>query len=428
MLSTSKCLPKWLVYFSLLAIIIHIPATGVCQNTKGLFKLISSGYIDPVSLNITDTIPIEIDKDWIVLKIKVDDKLQKFIWDTGTAYSTINSVGSSTQKAEIDHVDFTDAVGVKSALPLYNVSKLSIGNTVFHDITFMLLDTRTVAGGILSDFSGAIGLDIIDKINWNFNFDKNFVVISSNSFEIKGGKLVRYANYISYDAIGVNIDLPSGKSFRPLALIDFGLPGSSLYLSKEYLNKLQGLKAERNYGSGGVGISGIGGNQTTYTIVDSLNCSYGPSGKNINIKSKIMIGSENKRTVIGNKFFRQYNFARNSTQSSFIFYPRVSSLDSSGTLSKTYGISFNIHPDSGLYVMSMTDNPNFKNKIVRIHDLVEKIGDKEVRDFKDLFAIRDYLSKSSAQNKALRILMKNGATYTLYPLPNDVTAITGSEF
>ncbi len=343
-------------------------SNAFCQNAKELLKLIGDGYIDSRTYNEKDTIPIEIDNDWIVLKLKINGKLQQFIWDAGTAYSTINTVEGSGQNIDIGHVEFADAVGVKTTLPLYKLDTVSIGNTILHDITFMLLDTKTVAGGLLNKFSGMLGLDIIDKLNWNFNFDKNTVIISTRPFVIPDGHEVRYANYISYNAIGVNVSLPSGKSFRTLALIDFGLPGSSLYLGKDNLKKLIGLKAEHSYGASGVGISGIGSSQETYTIVDSLNCSYGPSGKNVEIKTKLVIGSQSNRSVLGNKFFRKYNFVRNSVQSLFIFYPRTSLLDISNFASKkTYGIAFNLDSTNGLTVMSISDNQNLKDKKIEIN-------------------------------------------------------------
>ena len=294
-----------LIFKIFLLLTVMINTEVVAQTNKNLTALINSGSVNFLNKQLTDTFQFEQTAEWIILHMEVNGEQRKFIWDTGSAYSSIDQTNHSNfSKIDGAEVTCTDAVGAKQKSLLYISKSVAIGTTEFKDITFMPLDTKTIAAGVLQDYAGIIGLNIINKVNWKFDFDNNLITISSSPFEQGNGKEVRYANYLNYNTMRVNMDLSNGKRINTALLIDFGAAGNSIYLSAEHLTKFKAMKAELTQGVQGIGISGIGNLQKTYKMVEPIACTFGLSGRNMEVKSQISIGSNNRQSVIGNHFFR----------------------------------------------------------------------------------------------------------------------------
>ena len=413
---------RWVLALLLPVTMFSVKATA--QTNKNLTALIRAGSVKFPHEQLRDTLQFEQTAEWIILKVKVNGELRKFIWDTGSAYSGIDQTDNSNfRKIDGAEVNFTDAVGAKQKSSLYTSKSVLIGSTEFRDITFMPLDTRTIAAGVLKDYAGIIGLDIIDKVNWSFDVDKNLIVISSIPFEKGNGKEVRYANYLSYNTMRVNMDLSNGKHINTALLIDFGAAGNSIYLSGEHLSKLKTMKAEFTEGVQGVGISGIGAVQKTYKLVEPIACTFGISGRNIALESKVTISSNNEQSVIGNHFFRQFNFVRNSSQSVFIFFDRQGKTAEESHSTLSYGISLGINEKKEIYITGLTKNPNLYDGKLKIGQVLQSLNGKDAAAFHDMIDLKNYLTKCITDNSSLKITTSSGAEFNLYPKNNEVVKI-----
>ncbi len=414
---------KWiLTIFLPLALISNMEV--VAQTDKKFTALIKSGNVNFANEQLRDTFQFEQTAEWIVVHMKINGQQRKFIWDTGSAYSSIDQTNDSNFiKMDDAEVNFTDAVGSKQKALLYTAKSVSLGTTEFKDITFMPLDTRTIAAGVLRDYAGIIGLNIIDKVNWNFNCDNNTIVISSEPFEKGSGKEVRYANYLSYNTMRVNMDLPNGERINTALLIDFGAAGNSIYLSNEHLIKLKTMKAELTEGMQGVGISGIGAVQKTYKILAPIACTFGLSGRDIAVKSQISIGSDNQQSVIGNHFFRQFNFIRNSSQSVFIFFERKGKNASEEHNDLSYGISLGVDDKKNIYITGLTRNPNLNGGRLTVGQLLKSVDGKDGSAFHDIIEFKNYLRECIQKRGNLKITTMYGAELNLEPQKNEVITI-----
>jgi len=410
---------KWISTACLmLTLMFNMSANG--QTNKKLSNLISSGSVKFMNERSKDTLQLARTAEWIIVQMKVNGQLKKFIWDTGSAYSSIDQADNSVfNKIAGAEVNFTDAVGVKQKSQLYTAKSVTIGTTEFKDITFMPLDTKTIAAGVLKDYAGIIGLDIIDKVNWYFNFDENLIVIASEPFDRGAGQEVRYANYLSYNTLRINASLPNGKRVNTAMLIDFGVAGNSIYLSAEHLSKFKGMKAELTEGSQGIGISGSGLLQKTYKFIEPISCTIGISGRSIAVKSPISIGSNNEQSVIGNHFFRQFNFVRNSSQSVFVFFERKGKLeeDNLGTLS--YGILLGINDKKEIYISGLMKNPNVEDGKLKVNQVLKSVNEKDVSAFNDMIDLKNYLRKGIGNGSSLKIITMSGDKFELYPKNNE---------
>ncbi len=414
---------KWiLTIFLALALMFNMEV--VAQTDKNLIALIKAGNVKFANEHLKDTFQFEQASEWIIVHMNVNGKQRKFIWDTGSAYSSIDQTNDSNfTKVDGAEVNFTDAVGSKQKSLLYTAKSVFLGTTEFKDIAFMPLDTKTIAGGVLQDYAGIIGLNIINKVNWNFNCDNNTIVISSEPFEKGSGKEVRYANYLSYNTMRVNMDLPNGKRINTALLIDFGVAGNSIYLSNEHLIKLKTMKAELTEGMQGVGISGIGAVQKTYKILAPIACTFGLSGRDIAVKSQISIGSNNQQSVIGNHFFRQFNFVRNSSQSVLIFFERKVKTVSEEDSDVSYGISLGVDDKKNIYITGLTKNPNLSEGRLTVGQLLKNVDGKDGSAFHDIIELKNYLKKCILNRSNLKITTLSGAELNLEPQKNEVVTI-----
>lgn len=300
---------------------------------------------------------------------------------------------------------------------------MAIGTTEFKDITFMPLDTKTIAAGVLQDYAGIIGLNIINKVNWKFDFDNNLITISSSPFEQGNGKEVRYANYLSYNTMRVNMDLSNGKRINTALLIDFGAAGNSIYLSAEHLTKFKAMKAELTQGVQGIGISGIGNLQKTYKMVEPIACTFGLSGRNMAVKSQISIGSNNRQSVIGNHFFRQFNFIRNSSESVFIFFDRKGKTTLYQFSDLSYGISLGVDDKKNIYITGLTKNPNLSDGKFTVGQVLKSVNGKDGSAFLNIIELKNYLGECINKRSNLKITTLSGAELNLLPQKNEVITI-----
>lgn len=404
--------------------ILIFPMYAAAQNSKTAMSLINSGSAKFRTKDLSDTVRLEKTKEWIFVQMKVNGKVEKFIWDTGSAYSSIDQPDSAGfERITGSDLDFIDAVGAKQKSKLYKAGAVFIGGTEFNGITFMSLNTKTAASGTLKNYAGIIGLDIIDKVNWYFNWDKNEIVISSKPFERGAGQLVRYANYVDHNTLRLNAALPNGKKVNTALVVDFGAAGNTIYLNADQLEKFKSMKAELTEGTRGVGVSGGGYAQQTYRLLDDIDCTIGISGRNINVKSPISIGTNNRESVIGNHFFRQFNFVRNSMESVFIFYRRKTKFIDDEYRGISYGISFGKNENGELYINGFTKNPNLKNTNLRIGQLIKTLNGKNGSAFNDIIDIKNYLGKCIANGDCLKLAVATGAEYGLFPEKNELVVI-----
>ena len=413
---------KWIL--TLLFSLAMIQGQAIAQTNKDLTALIRAGSVKFSNEQLRDTFQFEQTAEWIILNVKVNGEVRKFIWDTGSAYSGIDQTNNSNfKKIDGAEVNFTDAVGAKQKSSLYTAKSVFIGTSEFKDITFMPLDTKTIAAGVLKEYAGIIGLDIIDKVNWHFDFDRNLIVTSSIPFEKGNGKEVRYANYLSYNTMRVNMNLPNGKRINTALLVDFGAAGNSIYLSKEHLAKLKMVKAEVTEGLQGVGISGIGTLQRTYKLQELVSCTLGIGGRNIAVESRVTVSSNNQQSVIGNHFFRQFNFVRNSSQSVFIFFDRNGKTNAESHSTLSYGISLGINEKKEIYITGLTKNPNADDGKLKVGQVLQYVNGKDATAFHDLMDLKNYLTKCIDNGSNLKITTSSGDEFNLYPKKNEIVTI-----
>lgn len=413
-----------LIFKIFLLLTVMINTEVVAQTNKNLTALINSGSVNFLNKQLTDTFQFEQTAEWIILHMEVNGEQRKFIWDTGSAYSSIDQTNHSNfSKIDGDEVNFTDAVGAKQKSLLYISKSVAIGTTEFKDITFMPLDTKTIAAGVLQDYAGIIGLNIINKVNWKFDFDNNLITISSSPFEQGNGKEVRYANYLSYNTMRVNMDLSNGKRINTALLIDFGAAGISIYLSAEHLTKFKAMKAELTQGVQGIGISGIGNLQKTYKMVEPIACTFGLSGRNMAVKSQISIGSNNRQSVIGNHFFRQFNFIRNSSESVFIFFDRKGKTTLYQFSDLSYGISLGVDDKKNIYITGLTKNPNLSDGKFTVGQVLKSLNGKDGSAFLNIIELKNYLGECINKRSNLKITTLSGAELNLLPQKNEVITI-----
>jgi len=181
----------------LLILLSLFPLLGLSQepNTDQIIKMANLGDVLPYHKN--DTIPITIYNDVIVLRVNVNDKPLNLMWDNGFSFSAIDKKVSSKVKLnnyeQQESVTVTDGTNNQVKMDIKIADSVTLKNYVIKNSPFLITDIQSLIGNS-DQIQGIVGATIIKKLNWSFNFDENYVVISqkpiskrwnNNSFSVK---------------------------------------------------------------------------------------------------------------------------------------------------------------------------------------------------------------------------------------------------
>jgi len=383
------------------------------QSRKDYIKLITNGTVNVPQSNL-DTIPVELIDGWIVLNVKIGNQTKKMVWDTGTAYSSINMVDETFEKVNNSKITYSDITKTDNTSELYKLKNMSLGTFQFNDPTFMVIDTKTAAEGVLWRFDGLLGLNMIDKLNWKFDFDRGIVVISTRPFEVDKNVTVRYANYIGYNTFLIRLRTPDNKKLTINALIDFGVTNSSLFLNSQYIDHFKGSQAEISK-SLRIGVSGKGEEETIFRIKDTIKSTIGPKKQQI-MKSISIILSSNATgsNVLGSTFFTKYNFVRNSENSTFTFYEREKHVEETKE-NLVYGAYFLLDQEMDIRIISINKRLMDEYNELVLGGKVSSINGRSAIKFENDRLLSAYLNDQLKSKKNLEVTLENGKEILISP-------------
>ena len=261
-----------------------------------------------------DTIPFTLDKKFIVFQGKINGELIDFAFDTGAQSGVANS--KNVAKAKIETLGkgtkITDSNQVKKKIWDTKIEDIEIGNFHFSNIKDHTIDMPYLFCADLY----LLGQNVIDKLNWKFDFEKMLVYISKTPFNEESNsinwKITNYKNKRPHIDFEFN-----GKVYKNL-LIDTGYT-SFFELDTTYATFLKAYAEKKHQGktreiiTSSMGLMGLGKPALVKEFkVDSIII-----GKSLFKEIPISI-NPNTDTKIGLKFFSDlcqtatFNFSTNT--------------------------------------------------------------------------------------------------------------------
>lgn len=390
-------------YFTCLLLCISFLSS--CIN----FSKFERGYLIP-SKNEPVEIPFELEKGLIILKADVNGVSGRFLFDNGFSLSAVSPEFAERADIQFDkNTSLTDANSKKATVPETTVDIVNIKGQQFIETGFYQIDTKNFWS--CSELDGVIGASIINKINWNIDFNKQTIKLSSSPFKEQGTELdITFSNNNS-SFVDLEIE---GKKFN--TKIDFGKSGQIDLRKKEAQHLFSGEMARTEYGITSLSGNGIGNIKTTYSLENSVKGKL--DGKELPISERIeLIENLKYEAYIGTGYFKQYNVVINSTEKKYILYNPVFS--DSLKIEESYGLT--VYPIDGAWKI-FSINPNDTDiQGIEVLDEVSSIDNELMDRFKDVCAYQSYIRKKRYAGEDILIqLVKSDQEFII---PFNATAL-----
>ncbi len=359
-------------------------------------------------ISFNDTLKIKLWNDFILIPIKTDSLESYLIFDNGASISALDSIWlSKTAIPDTNNkqVKITDANSKSMYNKLFK-THLQIGSFHFRDMAAIEIKVNHLLTGCQVPVAGLLGADIINQLNWNFNFDDSILVISKIPFK-QNGTIISYYTYLN-NLHYTEIQFSGNKKAR--ANIDFGYSGETILFPKNHLPSFSGKKVVIKYGQTGISLSGLDDFDSTF-ILPNNKCSF--AGKQLVDSASFEFSANEKEIRIGNPVFRKHNVILNTSTQEYILSARKLPYRNQSLF---YGISlYWLHGKCRIINMMANESTEINN--LHIGDEITKINKQNASDLMDNCALYQLLKNNQNAGKSMEITLANGKSLLLQPLP-----------
>lgn len=384
------------------------------QNTAEIEAFLHSGTV--TTTNKTVKIPIEIWNDLILLKVKVNGHTATFMWDNGFSISGIDA--SLVQPFRFlpfgdsnNNIPVIDGNNALLNLEYLVCPKIEIKGISISDTPFVLFDAKAITLTKNLKIHGVLGASIINKLNWRFNFDKNYLEISEKPFALDPTDLVLP---FSIKSSNTHLMAVVFNGIETECLVDFGCNSDKIEINKANAKHFSTAKATKALGQSSVSVSGLAPIDTVYTIKD--NFTWQLTDKKFNFLPKIGFSTYSPGLLIGNKIFRdRYNVVLNiANDTLYALSERTKpNYDSSD---KAYGYIL-LAVEGKFRIVQLIPNTNTIDKDIQLNDEVVSINGRKPDDFKDNYSLMAYQKKLLRHEKKMVLKLINGREISIVPQP-----------
>lgn len=384
------------------------------QNEGELIEFMHSGTV--TTENKTVKIPIEIWNDLILLKVKVNGHTATFMWDNGFSISGIdNSLVqqyqfiSYTNNNDIHFVDGNNALVNVDYLvcPKIQIKGIAISNT-----PFVIFDSKAITLTKNLKIDGVLGSSIINKLNWRFNFDKNYLEISEKPFTIDPTNLVLPFKIKTTNTHFMPIVFDGAETE---CQVDFGCNSDKIEINKANAKYFSKAKATKALGQSSVSVSGLAPIDTVYTVKD--NFTWQLADKKFDFLPKLSFSTHSPYLLIGNKIFRdRYNVVINTTGDTLYALSERTKPNNISSSDKAYGYIL-LTVEGKFRIAQLIPNVNTMDKDIQLNDEVMSINGRKPNDFKDNYSLVAYQKNLLRNEKKMILKLADGREISIFPQP-----------
>ena len=279
---------------------------------------------------------------------------------------------------------------------------MEINTIQIKETPFIIFDSKALTMTESIRLHGVLGGSVINQLNWNFNFDENYVEVSQKPFEITENffklPFVIDDHQLHYMPITF-YDIPT------YAQIDFGSNADEIEINLQNASIFSRAKATKILGLKTVSVTGVAPIDTAFTIKDQYHWTLG--GQTLNQLPRLNFGKTNRDLVLGNRIFRDhYNLIiQTSAEKVNALSPRQK--PSASNTDKEFGY-FVLKMDQKLKIVQIIPNNNTVKYGLNLIDEILELNGNTTDDFKDNYSIIQLQRDLEKANKALHLKLKNG--------------------
>ena len=357
-----------------------------------------AGYLVPASSEPVK-IKFEMVNGLIVIEARINGEKGRFLFDNGFSLSGVN--GEFAEKAGIvfsDTSNIIDANNKRSKVSQTQVDKVDINGQVFKETGFYRVNTKAFSP--CDSLDGIIGASIINKANWQIDFDALTMLISSEAINSQGAHID--VDFSSNNSAFVNIEI---QGLITKAKIDFG-KSAEVELRKElFLNHFLGESAEERIGSLSLSANGLAKQKRNFYLTSHYPIKIDRQSLHQNNQIKL-VENLKYQAYLGLDFFKDYLVTLNSTENTYIVKRKASTKHSnSKTLAtrESYGISI-YFIDNEWRVIALDPNNEISGNVPLLSQ-VELIDGQPISRFQNQCDFREYIKNKATNRSKLKILL-----------------------
>ncbi|KUJ62855.1 hypothetical protein AR687_05500 [Flavobacteriaceae bacterium CRH] len=133
-----------------------------------------------VQKNFYDTIPFEILKNKIIIKIKVNGSDKRFIFDTGAVLIISEKIQNKMNYTKVGSVQVDDINKKSNDSEIVSVKELQIGKLTFQDIPSLVVDIKKNYPINCLNVDGIAGSNLFRNCIVHINMEKKTIILTDN--------------------------------------------------------------------------------------------------------------------------------------------------------------------------------------------------------------------------------------------------------
>jgi len=351
-------------------IILPILVSLLCLTACNTFKtvvLLKKGKVAQKEFHIT--IPFEYRLGLIILKVSIADNEYDFLFDTGAANVVTKELAKKLGLAAVSEQKIDDSQGNNNNLGFVTIEQIDIGEINFLNTGAAIADLNSSSAFACLKIDGIIGANLMKKAIWKIDY-KNQVITITNSIDALSIPETAYKVQFSQELTGtplININL-NGIVAKDVT-IDSG-SNRNIKLAKQdfynLANTMPSLPKLTSFGNSSYGLYGIGKNDSTFTtIVPQVSLG------DILLKNTIVKFKGKSTSIIGNKFFKNYDLIFNWFNNEIYFIEKEEYRNST-----LFSFGFNhITKGDKFLIGEIFENSSAYNEGLQLGDQIIQIND-----------------------------------------------------
>ncbi|MCW4470477.1 aspartyl protease family protein [Flavobacterium sp. MFBS3-15] len=181
-------------FFTLLAILLFLPATGISQTKaekqarKESFKN-RDKYLfaaRPVQKDFTHTLPFDYHLGQIIVPVVIKGKTYSFMFDTGAATIVSSDLKDELGMNTIFSNNMADGSGQVEVMRFYGIGDLQLGPVVFKDVVGTAIDMKKFEKLFCMKLDGIFGTNIMRTCHWKIDYKAKTITFSDKRIRPEG--------------------------------------------------------------------------------------------------------------------------------------------------------------------------------------------------------------------------------------------------
>lgn len=329
-------------------------------------KAMKGGEVQQEEFNVS--FPFEFEGDLIFISVVISGETYKFLLDSGAPNVISPDVAKKINAKKISRMNNRDSQGNSSVEDIVTIDNILIEDINFFNTAAVVIPFDNTPYLACMKIDGIIGANLMKKAIWKIDYKSQVITITSSM-----DSLALPINHIDIDfsptLVGLPyIDIAVEDTRVKNILLDLGSNGFLDFKTdkiEDILENDQSLSKIGIYGNASSGIYGSGKVDTSHIVkLPKI-----VLGKSMLLKNQTSFYSVNGSSVIGNKFFKNYDVIFNWFSKEMIFVPQIEPQES---FLSTIGFSIG-YSENSIYVKSLIENSSALKEGLKLGDRIVEI-------------------------------------------------------